>query len=144
MVLNSASRGPVVDKTLHRFQMYSPEQAPTIGLSSTLQQSTSRTRLQFGFASPLPPSDLILRSSADQLWKVENGRLPARSARTASLQLHREHHSAILNKEGTGDVAHETGHAVRCVKRHARVGGARFCPSPVGEFVENLFSFNVS
>ena len=133
-----------MDKTLHHFHAYSPEQAPTIGHSRTLQQSTSRTRLQMVLASPFRPSDLILRSSADQLWKFEIGRLPARSARTASLQLHREHHSAILNKEGTGDVAHETGHAVRCMKRHARVGGARFCQSPVGEFVEILFSFNVS
>ena len=65
--------------------------------------------------------------------KFEIGRLSARPARIPALQLRREHHSAILNKEGEGDVVYETGYAVRCVKRHARVGGARFCPPPVGK-----------
>jgi len=72
------------------------------------------------------------------------GRLPARSARAASSQLRREHHSAILIQEGAGDAVYETGHAVRCVKRHARVGGARFCPPPVGNNFENPYSLNVS
>ena len=92
------------------------------------------------------PSDLTLRSSADFFWDLEFGigRLPARSARAASSQLRREHHSAIFIQEGAGDAVYETGHAVRCVKRHARVGGARFCPPPVGNTFENQSSLNVS
>ena len=93
---------------------------------------------------PSPPLGFNIAFMRGPALKFEIGRLPARSARTASLQLRREHHSAILNKEGKGDVAYETGHAVRCVKRHARVGGARFCPPPVGVIIEILVSHNVS
>ena len=70
----------------------------------------------------------------------EFGRLPARSARAACLP---RLHVAILNKEGTGDVAYGTGRPARCGKRHAHLGGARFCPPPVGDFFEKLFSYNV-
>ena len=72
----------------------------------------------------------------------EFGRLPARSARAACLPRLRDQQFAILNKEGKGDVTYEIGHVVGCAKRHPRVGGARFCPPPVGDFFEIQFLHN--
>ena len=83
-------------------------------------------------------------SPAGIFFNFEIRSLSAQSARTPSLQLRREHHSAILNKEGKEDVVYETRYMVGCLKRHARVGGASFCPPPVGEILENVFSHNFS
>ena len=96
-----------------------------------------------GDTSPSPPLGFNIASMGGPDSNFEFGRLPARSARAACLPRLRDHHFAILNKEGKGDVAYATGHAVRCVKRHARAGGARFCPPPVGDFFEIQFSHNV-
>ena len=87
-------------------------------------------------AHPLSTLGFNIASMGGPESNFEFGRLPARSARAASSQLRREHHSAILIQEGAGDAVYETGHAVRCVKRHARLGGARFCPPPVGDFLK--------
>ena len=75
---------------------------------------------------------------------IEIGRLPARSARTACVLLPRGHHIAILNTEGRGDGAYEAGHVVRYKTQHARAGGARFCPPPVGGICYNQCSRIVS
>ena len=97
-----------------------------------------------GDSSPFPPLGFNIASMGWSYSIFEFGRLPARSARAACLPRLRDHKVAMLNKEGAGDVVCEAGHAVRCVKRHARVGGARFCPPPVGDFFEIQCSHTVS
>ena len=81
---------------------------------------------------PSPPLGFNIAFIGGTELNIEIGRLPARSARTACVLLPRGHHIAILNTEGRGDGAYEAGHVVRYKTQHARAGGARFCPPPVG------------
>ena len=90
-------------------------------------------------AHPLSTLGFNIASTGGPESNFEFGRLPARSARAACLPRLRVHHVAILNKEGKGDVAYGTGHPARCGKRHAHLGGARFCPPPVGDFLKICF-----